>query len=51
MISVEPVPDNAATPFLLKPLLSAIAANAETAPTVHDFDQNLGTLPTGSVSR
>ncbi len=51
VISVEPVPDNSPNPFLLKPLLSMIATDAETAPTAHDFGQNLGSLPTGSVSR
>lgn len=51
VISVEPVPDNSAAPFLLKPLLSMVAADAETAPTAHDFGQNLGSLPTGTVTR
>ena len=51
VISVEPVPDNSPAPFLLKPLLSAVAMDAEVAPTVHNFQQNLASLPTGSVSR
>ncbi len=51
VISVEPVPDNSTAPFLLKPLLSMIASDAATAPTAHDFGQNLGSLPTGTVSR
>lgn len=51
VISVEPVPDNSPAPFLLKPLLSAVDADAETAPTAHDFGQNLGSLPTGTVTR
>lgn len=51
VISVEPVPDNDPAPFLLKPLLSMVDANAGTAPMVHSFGQNLGTLPTGTVTR
>ncbi|MEP1094445.1 MAG: anti-sigma factor [Cyclobacteriaceae bacterium] len=51
VISVEPVPDNSTAPFLLKPLLSMIAADAATAPTSHDFGQNLSSLPTGSATR
>ncbi len=51
VISVEPVPDNSTAPFLLKPLLSMIAADAATAPTAHDFGQNLGSLPTGTATR
>lgn len=51
VISVEPVPDNSPAPFLLKPLSAMIAVDAETAPTSHDFSQNLGTLPTGTVTR
>jgi hypothetical protein len=49
VISVEPVPDDAATPFAMKPLW-AIAGQA-TAPSKHLFTQNLGTLPTGTVTR
>lgn len=51
VISVEPVPDNSPAPFLLKPLLSNVDANAATAPTSHAFSQNLGTIPTGTVTR
>lgn len=51
VISVEPVPDNSPAPFLLKPLWVLLAADAATAPTAHSFDQNLGTIPTGSVTR
>lgn len=51
VISVEPVPDNSAAPFLLKPLLSMVAMDATTAPTTHNFGQNLSSLPTGSVTR
>lgn len=49
VISVEPVPDNSPAPFAMKPLLGM--AGTETAPAVHDFRQNLGSLPSGSVSR
>jgi len=51
VISVEPVPDNATAPFLLKPLIKMIASDAATAPEMHAFDQNLGSLPTGTVTR
>ena len=51
VISVEPVPDNSPAPFLLKPLVSMIAADAATAPAVHNFGQNLSSLPTGTVSK
>lgn len=51
VISVEPVPDNSPAPFLLKPLWVELAADAATAPTSHNFVQNLGTIPTGSVTR
>lgn len=51
VISVEPVPDNSPMPFLLKPLLSMIDVNAATAPSMHNFGQNLASLPTGTVSR
>ncbi len=49
VISVEPVPDNSPAPFLLKPLRGL--AGMETAPATHNLDANLGSLPTGSVSR
>ncbi|MCF8714936.1 anti-sigma factor [Joostella atrarenae] len=49
VISVEPSPDNSPAPFTLKPL--AGAAGTETAPTTHDLGLNLGSLPTGSVTR
>jgi hypothetical protein len=49
VISIEPVPDNSIAPFLLKPL-AAVAGN-ETAPSFHSFNQNLGSFPTGTVSR
>lgn len=49
VISVEPVPDNSAAPFLLKPLVSDISATAETH-SVIDMNQNL-TFPTGQAKR
>ncbi|MFK7832594.1 MAG: anti-sigma factor [Winogradskyella sp.] len=49
VISVEPVPDDSPAPFAMKPLLG-VAGN-ETAPAVHAFDLNLGSLPTGTVTR
>lgn len=51
VISVEPVPDNSPAPFLLKPLVATIANDAEFAPTSYSFNQNLGSLPTGTVAR
>lgn len=49
VISIEPVPDNSAAPFLLKPL--ALSAGNETAPSYYTFNQNLGSFPTGTVTR
>ena len=49
VISVEPVPDDSPAPFALKPLVGT--AGNDTAPATHSFGQNLGSLPTGSVSR
>ena len=49
VISIEPVPDNDPAPFLLKPLLKTLPADAATAPTTHAFE--VGTLPTGTVTR
>ena len=49
VISVEPVPDNSAAPFTLKPLVGT--AGQATAPSSHQFAANLGSLPTGTVSR
>ena len=51
VISVEPVPDNSTAPFLLKPLTYTLDADAATAPTTFSFNQNLGSLPTGTASR
>lgn len=48
VISVEPVPDDSPAPFVMKPLVGT--AGQDTAPTVHDFGQNLSSLPTGTAS-
>lgn len=49
VISLEPADDNSPAPFSIKPLLSTIAQ--ETAPAVHDFGANLGTFPSGTITR
>ena len=49
VISVEPVPDDSPAPFAIKPLLST--AGQATAPSTHPLGQNLGSLPTGTVTR
>ncbi|MDC8006375.1 anti-sigma factor [Aureisphaera galaxeae] len=49
VITVEPVPDNSPAPFTLKPL--AAQAGTETAPSFNTFALNLGTFPTGTVTR
>lgn len=49
VISVEPVPDNSPAPFVMKPLVGT--AGQETAPSTHDFGVNLGSLPSGTVSK
>jgi len=49
VISVEPVPDNSAAPFVLKPLVGNISANVLDH-TVYDLGQNLA-FPTGNVKR
>ena len=48
LISVEPVPDNSTDPFSIKPLTGAVAAD-DTGELV-DMSQNLGSLPSGTVS-
>ena len=51
VISVEPVPDNSAAPFLLKPLVGMVPANAADH-TLYGMNNNAtATNPTGSVSR
>ncbi len=49
VISVEPVPDDSAAPFVMKPLVGT--AGQDTAPNTHNFGQNLGSLPMGTVTR
>ncbi|GAA4897314.1 hypothetical protein GCM10023311_22640 [Flaviramulus aquimarinus] len=49
VVSVEPVPDDSPAPFVMKPLVGV--SGQETAPTTHDFGQNLGSLPWGEVTR
>ena len=49
VISVEPVPDNSPLPFAIKPLVGT--AGNETAPSTFAFNQNLNTLPSGTVTR
>ena len=49
VISVEPVPDDSPAPFAMKPLVAT--AGQYTAPASHSFGQNLGSLPTGTVTR
>ena len=51
VISIEPSPDNSPNPFLLKPLLMDLSATAALAPATHNFGQNLGSFPTGTVTR
>jgi len=48
VISIEPVPDNSASPFVLKPLVGAIAGNAPDH-TVQSMGKNLE-FPTGTVT-
>ena len=51
VISVEPVPDNSAAPFALKPLVSQVASDVMTH-TFQDMGNNaVATNPTGSVTR
>jgi len=51
VISVEPVPDNSPAPFVLKPLLKEVGANAQ----VHNYitlnNNATATNPTGTVTR
>ena len=49
VISIEPVPDNSPSPFVLKPLASGIATDAVDHVT-YSIGQNL-VFPTGSVTR
>ena len=49
VISVEPFPDNATAPFLLKPLVGK--AGTQTAPTSYPFEFSNASFPSGTVSR
>jgi hypothetical protein len=49
VISVEPVPDNSANPFAIKPLVKGIPTDAVDH-TVYDLDVNMN-LPQGTASR
>ncbi len=49
VISIEPVPDNNAKPFLLKPLVGD--SETETAPSKYEFKENLKSFPTGTINR
>ena len=49
VISVEPEPDNSPAPFTLKPL--AAMAGSDTAPASYAFGENLGSFPSGTVTR
>ncbi len=51
VISIEPSPDNSPNTFLLKPLLIDLSATANLALSTHNFVQNLGSLPAGTVTR
>ncbi len=49
VISVEPFPDDSEAPFLLKPLVGMIPADADDH-VVYTMDNNAGTLPTASAT-
>jgi hypothetical protein len=50
VISIEPDPDNSTAPFSLKPLQANVSATAVDH-TPYSLSQNLGSLPTGTVSK
>lgn len=50
VISVEPFPDNSASPFLLKPLVGTVPANA-TDRTSYNMTNNNSTNPMGTVTK
>ncbi|WP_052593970.1 anti-sigma factor [Aureispira sp. CCB-QB1] len=50
VISVEPFPDNSEKPFLLKPLVATVPANA-TNGTSYNMNNNNTTNPSGTVTR
>ena len=49
VISIEPEPDNSETPFLLKPLVGDVSADAIDH-TPYSINLNLASFPSGSVS-
>ena len=51
VISVEPSPDNSEKPFLLKPLVSDVAANATDHVTYEMNNNATNTNPSGTVTR
>jgi len=51
VISIEPVPDNSAAPFLLKPLVGPIAADAEVHSALSMNNNATATNPQGTVTR
>lgn len=51
VISVEPVPDNSEAPFLLKPIVGSIPANAVDHTLYSAGNNATATNPTGTVSR
>lgn len=50
VISIEPFPDNSAAPFVLKPLLNVVLADAKVHTTI-SMSSNLSSFPTGTFSR
>lgn len=50
VISIEPSPDNSPAPFAMKPLVHNVPTTAMTHSAL-TMEQNLGSMPTGSVSR
>lgn len=50
VVSIEPFPDNSPAPFLLKPLVHDIPANAATH-SVLTMGQNLSSFPSGTIAR
>ncbi len=51
VISIEPVPDNSAAPFLLKPLVGPISADAEVHTALPMNNNATATNPQGTVTR
>jgi len=51
VISVEPVPDNSPLPFVLKPLVGSVPANAEVHSLLEMMNNSSATNPMGTVSR